>query len=184
MKGLEELLAPHKYEFYRGDSFQVYLRSAEEGLRLLLQLRCAALRMPGSTPDSQSDIRASIGIGHVKAPVKTLQTATDEAFILSGRSFDKMKEDERLLISCAEPHKAIQTGLNVVAHFVEYIFHRLTTKQAAVVYELLLNRTQVETAKRLKKSQATVHKHTQSAGWPHIEKLLKEYQALTGLIEP
>jgi hypothetical protein len=47
----------------------------------------------------------------------------------------------------------------------------------------LVKRTQVETARRLKKSQATVHKHIQSAGWPEIERLLKEYQLLVDTIE-
>jgi hypothetical protein len=47
-----------------------------------------------------------------------------------------------------------------------------------------MDHTQTDTAKRLKKSQATIHKHTQAAGWPEIEKLLEEYKNLITLIEP
>jgi hypothetical protein len=47
-----------------------------------------------------------------------------------------------------------------------------------------MKRNQTETARKLKKSQATIHKHTQSAGWPEIEKLLAEYQLLIDSIEP
>jgi hypothetical protein len=131
-----------------------------------------------------ADIRASIGLGNVKLPVKSFQTASGDVFILSGRSFDKMEKDERLIIICEEKNKAVNSGLKVLSQFIDYLFQRLTFKQAAVVYELLMNRTQVDTAKRLKKSQATVHKHTQAAGWPEIEKLLMEYKTLVTLIEP
>ncbi len=71
-----------------------------------------------------------------------------------------------------------------MAQFIDYLFQRLTYKQAAVVWELLMDRTQIETAKRLKKSQATIHKHVQSAGWREIEKLLTDYKNLVPLIEP
>src|SRR4029079_17471020 len=108
-----------------------------------------------------ADIRASIGIGYVKLPVKSFQNAGD-VFILSGRAFDKMTKEERTIIVSDEKNKAVNLGLKVVSQFIDYLFQRLTFKQAAVVYELLMNKTQVETAKRLKKSQATVHKHTQA----------------------
>ena len=36
MKNLLLLLNPHLHEFFRGDSFQVYVKSAEDALPLLL----------------------------------------------------------------------------------------------------------------------------------------------------
>ncbi len=183
MKNLLVLLEQHKYEFFRGDSFQVCIKSPVEALWLLLQMRTVAMKHSPQASMPDTDIRASIGIGQVKLPVKSLRTATDEAFVLSGRVFDKMKPNQRLAITCNEKNHTINLGLGVIAHFLDYLFQRLTSKQASVVSELLMKRTQVETARRLKKSQATIHKHTQSAGWPEIEKLLMEYQLLVNLIE-
>jgi hypothetical protein len=182
-KQLTLLLEPHKHEFYRGDSFQVYIKSPEEALRLVLQLRTAAMKLPLEASMPRTDIRSSIGIGPVKLPVRELKTATEEAFVLSGRAFDKLEKDQRLVISCPEQYKTANIGFRVIADFVDFLFQRLTTKQAAVVSELLTNRNQTETAKRLKKSQATVHKHTQSAGWPQMEKLITEYRLLLGSID-
>jgi hypothetical protein len=181
IKNLESLLEKYRFEFYRGDSFQVYVKSPAEALPLVLKARATAMRYSASS-SPETDIRASIGIGRVKPPVKILHTNTDEAFVLSGRAFDSIG-GERLLITCDEANKKIQPGLRIAAHFADYIFRRITTKQAAVVLELLMKRTQVETARKLKKSQATVNKHLQAAGWPDIEELLNEYRLLTEAIE-
>lgn len=183
LKNLTVILQEHKHEFFRGDSFQVLVKSPGEALRVLLQTRTAAMKLSASAM-VVADIRASIGIGNVKLPVKSFQTASGDVFILSGRAFDQMEKDERLIIVCNEKNKAINSGLKIISQFIDYLFQRLTFKQSAVVYELLMDHTQTDTAKRLKKSQATIHKHTQAAGWPEIEKLLEEYKNLITLIEP
>jgi hypothetical protein len=182
MKNLADIFQEHQHEFFRGDSFQVFIKSPNEALQILLQTRTAAMKLSGSSMPV-ADIRASIGIGQVKLPVKSFQTATGDVFILSGRAFDKMAKMERTLIITNEKNKAVNLGLKLVSEFIDYLFQRLTFKQAGVVYELLLDRTQIETAKRLKKSQATVHKHAQAAGWPEIEKLLTDYKNLIALTE-
>jgi hypothetical protein len=183
VKNLTVILQPYQFEFFRGDSFQVFVKTPEAAFMVLLQVRTAAMKLSG-TSMPLADIRASIGIGSIKLPVKSFQTAAGDVFILSGRSFDKMQKEERLIMVCDEKNKAVNLGLKVVSQFIDYLFQRLTFKQAAVVHELLMDRTQIETAKRLKKSQATVHKHTQSAGWPEIEKLIQDYRNLIALIEP
>jgi Trp operon repressor len=181
---LTSVLEGNKYEFYRGDSFQVFLKSPEEALLLALKIRIVAMKLPAETSAPRIDVKLSIGIGAITLPLKTLKTASGEAFILSGRAFDQMKTGRRLNIKCGEKNHVVNLGLKVLADFLDYLFHRLTYKQAAVVFELLMNRTQVEAAKRLKKSQATINKHTQSAGWPEIETLLAEYRQFIHSIEP
>jgi hypothetical protein len=184
MKNLLAVIEPYDHEFFRGDSFQVFVRSSSEALTVLLVLRTVAIKLLPAAVVPLSDIRASIGLANVKLPLKSLKTASGEAFVLSGRAFDKMNAGQRLAISCTEKNHIANLGLNVVARFADYLFQRLTPKQAAVVFELLQKRTQTETARRLKKSQATIHKHTQSAGWPEIEKLLSDYQLLINTIQP
>lgn len=181
VKQLTDLLQPYQFEFFRGDSFQVLLKTPSEALRLLLQLRASAIKW--STMTTPADVRASIGIGNAKRTIKDLKTASDEVFVLSGRAFDKLEKEERLTIVCNEKNKAVNLGLEVLAQFADYIFQRLTAKQAAVVLELLSRRTQTEAAKKLKKSQATVHKHAQAARWPEIQTLLASYENFVELIE-
>ena len=180
VKNLEAILQLYQHEFFRGDSFQVFVKSPGEALKVLLQARTVAMKMSESF---DCDIRASIGIGQVKLPVKSFHTASGDVFILSGRAFDKMSKEERLSIVSDEKNKAVNVGLKLISQFIDYLFQRLTFKQAAVVYELMMDRTQIDTAKQLKKSQATIHKHTQAAGWPEIEKLLADYKDLISLIQ-
>lgn len=183
MNVLVMIFQKHQYEFFRGDSFQVLVRNPTEALQVLLAARLAAMKLLPAHAMPVTDVRTSIGIGNVKLPVRVLQTATGEAFVLSGRNFDKMGKDERTIINCSESNEIAAVGLNIIARFIDYLFQRLTVKQAAVVFELLMSRTQTETARRLKKSQATINKHVQSAGWVQIEMLLKNYELLVNSIQ-
>src|SRR5258708_31754381 len=45
IKALKEILEPYKYEFYRGDSFQIYRKKPVSSLRLALLCRTQAITM-------------------------------------------------------------------------------------------------------------------------------------------
>lgn len=178
---LSSVLKPHQYMFYRGDSFQVYIAEPKDALKIVLQMRAAAKRLTTESSLPLADIRASIGIGNVTKPVRNLETATGEAFLLSGRTFDEMsKSGKRLLIQ--SNNDSINLGLKVVANYADSLFALLTSKQAAVIFELLMERNQKETAKALKKSQPTINKHAQSAKWPEIINLIEDYKLFINLL--
>ncbi len=178
---LSSVLKPHQYMFYRGDSFQVYIAEPKDALKIVLQMRAAAKRITTESSLPLADIRASIGIGSVTKPVRNLETATGEAFLLSGRTFDEMsKSGKRLLIQ--SNNDSINLGLKVVANYADSLFALLTSKQAAVIFELLMERNQKETAKALKKSQPTINKHAQSAKWPEINNLIEDYKLFINLL--
>lgn len=165
---LSAVLKNHTFEFYRGDSFQAYAGDPLAALKLSFQLRATAKRL-----SDIYDVRISIGIGKVTAPVRSLRTANSEAFVLSGRMFDQLKDDQRLWIQSANANANI--AFRVIANFSDYILKRLTSKQAEVVVELLKEQTQTQISKKLKREQSTINKHARSAGWPEMEKLLYEY---------
>jgi hypothetical protein len=182
LKVISSLARPNKLEFYRGDSFQVYLKHPHDALKLLLKMRTAAKRINHGSMMPVADIRASIGIGTVKEPIRTLKTATGEAFILSGRNFDVIVNSEQRLIIQSN-QDSIAPALKLIAYFVDYLMMRLTSKQAEVVFELLNSHTQIEVARILDKSQATISQHLQSAGWMEMEKLLDEFEKLISEIQ-
>ncbi len=166
---LSAVLKNYAFEFYRGDSFQVYTKDPLAALKLSFQLRAAARKL-----SDIYDVRISIGIGNVAARVRSLRTANSEAFVLSGRMFDQLKDTQRLWIESADGKANI--AFRVIAGFADYMLKRLTSKQAEVVAELLKKQTQTQVSKKLKRKQSTINKHAHSAGWPEIEKLLYEYQ--------
>jgi hypothetical protein len=174
ISNLSSILKSYKFEFYRGDSFQAYIPDPKQALKIVLQARAAAKRLSSGFSSPFADVRASIGIGNITTPVRDLKTAKGEPFLLSGRAFDEMSKTERLKIQST--NDTINLGLKIIANYADSLFARLTSKQAAVVFELLMDHTQIETAKRLKKSQPTINKHAQSARWIEINNLIEDYQ--------
>jgi hypothetical protein len=176
-KILQQILKPYKFEFYRGDSFQVYMKEAAKSLLVTLQCRTAAISIIQDESLPASDIKIGIGLGAVQAPVKTLGSAKGEAFILSGRSFDELaKSETRLAISIND--KVGQLALQVIADYVELIYQGMTAKQAEVIFELLKGNSQQEVALKLNKSKSTIHQHVTSGRWAKIENLLQQYEKL------
>jgi hypothetical protein len=105
---IETILTSHKFEFYRGDSFQVIVKNPEQALTLALQVRMAA-RVIGA----RYDVRISIGIGSIQSRAKKISLSTGEAFTLSGRAFDSLsKSDSRLSIQLADDNP----GLRVICY--------------------------------------------------------------------
>jgi len=165
---LTALLQNHRHEFYRGDSFQVYLKEPSDALRTVLQARSLARSF-----SEEHDIRASIGLGKVSLPVRELKSSGGEAFTLSGRAFDELANNRLAIVSADE--KA-NLALGLVAAFCDFLFQQHTVRQAIVVQELFHGNTQVEAARRLGISQATVNQHARSANWSQILELLNNYQ--------
>src|SRR5678810_916849 len=75
VKTLQQLLADYQFEFYRGDSFQVYLKEANKALQTALLCRSAAISITQGEQTIASDVRISIGIGQVNTRVLSLGSA-------------------------------------------------------------------------------------------------------------
>ena len=175
LKSLQQVLAAHLFEFYRGDSLQVYLKEPRQALQMALLCRTAGMSITQDKIVAPSDVRVSIGIGQVNTSVKSLGNAKGEAFVLSGRAFDeKLHSDIRLVISTANP--LANAGLEVIADYINAIFKVMTSKQAAVIFELLKGETQQQVAAKMKKSKSTINQRVSAGRWAEIEKLLKQYE--------
>lgn len=175
IKKLKSLLAPYKSEFFRGDSFQVYLKEAEEALQVLLLCRTAAIGI--SDTETLGDVRCSLGIGSVMPPIRALGSARGEAFLLSGRSFDALpKAGRRLKISI--DHDLAQTAVDILSDYLDAIYQQMSPKQAAVIMELLLGRSQQEAAEKLGRSKSTVNQHVSAGRWEEIDNLLSKYRLI------
>ena len=178
---LKQVFDQQKMEFFRGDSFQVYLKDPKQALRLSLISRSRAISFFGEENTIPIDVKISIGLGTVQTPVRALNTARGEAFILSGRQFDAMTEsDPRLKIAINNP--LANEGLQVIADYLNSIFSIMTAKQAEVIFELLKGEVQKTIARKLKKTKSTIHQRIVSGRWPEIEKLLLRYENIVNLV--
>ena len=178
---LTDLFSGDKIEFFRGDSFQAYIKNPQQALRLALLARVSAIRLFKDEGIVLSDIRISIGIGKVNTPVRSLKTAKGEAFILSGRQIDAIsKSHQRLAITSA--NALANEGLQVIATYINAIFDMMTGKQAEVIAELLKGETQKAVAKKFKKTKSTIHQRITAGRWGEIEALLQHYENIINQI--
>ena len=181
LKSLQQVLEAHLFEFYRGDSLQVYIKEPRHALQIALLCRTAGISITQNDMVASSDVRLSIGIGLVNTSVKTLGNAKSEAFVLSGRAFDEIVHtDTRLTISTA--NSLANTGLQVIADYINAIFKVMTSKQAAVIFELLKGESQQQIAAKMKKSKSTINQRVSAGRWPEIEKLLQHYENIINQI--
>ena len=177
---IKSLAAYHKIEFYRGDSFQIYIKDAADSLRMALLFRCAAKKI-AADGGAGFDVRTSLGIGKVEGPVRSLAAARGEAFVLSGRAFDKLGPYENKIV-ITSTNAVVNIGLELLGNYIDTLFNRITARQAATIFELLSGYTQKEAARRLKKSQATVNQHLQAANWPAIKNILDKFEQFTKIL--
>jgi hypothetical protein len=175
VKQLRSILLPVKHEFFRGDSFQAYIKDAATALQTAILCRLAAIAVPPGETGTNSDMRISIGIGTVISPVTKLSTAKGDAFVLSGRAFDQlMKDRERLVIVTYD--SIANTAFSVISDYLNSILNNLTDRQAAVIIEMLSGVAQKNVAKKLGKSKSTISQHVSSGRFYELERLLQQYE--------
>jgi hypothetical protein len=178
LERLRRAFSAYKTEFYRGDSFQIYVKDPVGSLRIALVARSLAVSLTMTEDEyASSDIRISIGIGTVVSPVRAPGTAKGVAFLLSGRGLDEIQKTGRRL-SIASDHPVADIGLQVMADYLDAIYRGMTTKQAEAIVELLGGDTQQEVASKLGKSKSTVSQLVTAGRWPEIERILKQFENL------
>lgn len=181
LKLLEQILADHKHEFFRGDSFQAYIKDAGAALKIALQCRTAAIGLQPDEYPSIADVRVSIGIGGVESPVRALATAKGEAFLLSGRALDDMLKTEGRLIIITE-NKVANLTYALMSDYINSIYRHMTPKQAEVIIELLRGSTQQQVAEKLNRSKSTISQHVTAGRWDEIENILNKYHQTLQLV--
>ncbi|MFI3314667.1 MAG: SatD family protein [Rikenellaceae bacterium] len=136
-------------EMYRGDSFQMVVRSPENALLIAILTR-ASLR----ARDRRCDARIAIGVGTVEYNSIDIVTSDGEAYRNSGREFDNLKK-RRLAIST--PWTDVNEELNVSTAFADDIITNWSDAQANVIFMSLSEKiTQKEIAQRLNKKSQSV----------------------------
>jgi hypothetical protein len=162
--------------FYKGnDGFQCRVPDARQGLRLALRMRTVAIGI-GTREEGvpMTDLRVSIGIGPVAEAGASEGRTLGAAWVLSGRGLESLKRgDRRHWVEGTDPRTNL--AFEAVSRFLDFIFTKLTVKQAEVMELLLQGMTQTEVAQRLSKSQSTVSSHVQAMGWREVDAALRLY---------
>lgn len=158
-------------EIFRGDSYQALFEDISEAITKSIQLICWFIKHSDEKNSVYLNTRISIGIGAISYRGKNVLNSDGEAFHLSGRNFDTMKEDEFITINTNNAHQ--NAGIKIILSFVNKYIANWTLAQAEVIFLLLEGKTQQEIATTLSLSQPSVNSRLKSAGWKEFEPAVK-----------
>jgi hypothetical protein len=176
---LLDLFKEDQIEFYRGDSFQAFIKDANSALLKCVKSRLLAIQY---SEGKRIDIRLSISIGNIKSNVKDIGLNMEDLFVKSGRYFDKFQNSSRrLYINCGDEDKDFT--YEIIAEYVDSLLANVTAKQAKVLSIVLSGKSQVEAAKQLNVTTATVSQHVKAARYEEIESMLSKFKILTNQVQ-
>ena len=155
------------YEYFiRGDSFQIML--PDKGLTEALKIKFALFYQ------CDIQVRMSIGIGAVANLGPNLSNSEGEAFSLSGRGLDTMKQEMKLL-SINSSDEEINEEWQIHCMTLDYLELKLTQNQAEVLYWLIQELTQQEIADKVGISQSAVNRRIKGTAWPIIDQMITRF---------
>jgi RNA polymerase sigma factor (sigma-70 family) len=164
-----------KIEFYRGDSFQVLVNDAEKAFLQSILSRLLAMQYSNK---QEIDIRMSISLGKLSSNSEKIGSNMDDLFVRSGRAFDKFQNSTRRLY-VVSGNESIDFTFEIMAEYMDSLLENITPRQAEVLYYMLKGMSQVEIARQLDKTTATINQHVKTARYTEIESLLKKFVILT-----
>ena len=158
-------------EVYRGDSFQALHTKPIEGLDLMLHLQAA---VGGIEPGLAC--RMALGLGAIESFSGKALEGDGEAFRNSGPYLDKMKKDQRFIITTPWPE--VNDELLTECKLADAITSRWTVAQAETITGVLQGLNQNNLAERLNITQSAVNQRLRSASWDAIDFFRKRYMQL------
>ncbi len=163
------------FQIHRGDAFQGILNRPEMSLHVAVWIRSRLRRLDstGNRKGGRSldpDARIAIGIGTVDSS-DNVSEGQGEAFLYSGRTLEKMRGEDRLMVKTPWPD--VNDELEVETRLLEAIMRRWTPKHAEVVSILIqdFDRRQKQVAEDLDISQSAVAQRASQAGWRAVQGL-------------
>ena len=182
-------------EIYRGDSFQCLVSDPMYALRFALLIRTYIKSLNPSEPyDIYSrenpeirkavlhtnwlfDTRVAIGIGEVDNPMESVKTSDGEAFQLSGRKLDEIKNSRQMMaieVNDSDINEELKTEIILLDHIVS----RATALQCEVINLKLLSYTENKIAREFKIQQSAVNQRSNSSGWYAINTALERFETI------
>lgn len=173
----------YRFEIYRGDSFQAITSNIQKSLITSLLLRAGfRSHAPENKPDNSWDIRLAIGLGKINQNYDeevSLGSMNGEAFQLSGRAIDDMKEEkERLRIVTSNDQ--LNTFFKSILPLLDDMVGGWSYAQSRAVYTHLLRPTltQSEIGKEIRTSQRSVSKILDASRIELMKPFINHYEQL------
>ncbi len=181
-------------ELIRGDSFQCLTHPPHTALLIALVIRTYIRSLsPIATHDLynrenpafskailltswQFDVRIAIGIGGIDYVGDTLAESDGEAFHLSGRALDLLKDKrQHLAIVSDDEYREELASMSIL---LDAILSRTTALQCEVIHLKLLGHTEIAIGDMLKINQSAVNQRSIAGNWRAIRSAVKRFEKI------
>ena len=160
--------APHQWDIYRGDSFQL-VTTPQDALFIALHIKAAIKQ------NDNYDVRIAIGLGQQTHNAKKIAESNGPAFINSGEAFEALKK-QTLTIKSNIPDW--DQPLNIMLNLAVLTANNWSSTVATVILAVLEHPTknQKQIADQLNKSQSNISAALKRGGYEEIMQLNHYYQ--------
>jgi len=157
----------HKWEIYRGDSFQIEVE-LERALEVALCIKALIKSI------HHIDVRMALGIGTTDRNGHKVTESYGSAHIYSGERFEKIKNDTLVLQS---PFQTFDDYFNPILKLLSFISSHWKPITAETIFFCLTHRylLQKEVAEQLSKDKTTVNKALKRGGYAEVIEIIDLY---------
>jgi|AACY02.10.fsa_nt_gi hypothetical protein len=157
----------HNWEIYRGDSFQLEIE-LKRALEIVLIIKALI------KSNSKIDVRMSIGIGNKSFEGSKITESNGTAFINSGESFEKLKNDTLIIKT---PFEEFDEYFNPILKLVSFITDNWKPATANTIFYSLnhQNLLQKEIAEILNKDSTTISKALKRGAYDELNQIINLY---------
>jgi len=163
---------PKTWEIFRGDSFQLEIKSAEKALLFAITLKTTLKKI------KNLDVRIAIGIGTKNDNYSNITEGSGVAFINSGTAFDTLAKKQNLVL--LSPWKDVNDIINTALALGLLVMDNWSANSANFVAKYLEDptKTQKVIAKALNISESSASERRKRAGLDEILQLEVLYRNL------
>jgi len=161
------ILDTEKWEIYRGDSFQIEVE-IEKALEIAISIKALI------KSNNKIDVRMSLGLGEQNFKGKKITESYGTAYINSGESFEKIKNNTLILKS---PFPEFDDYFNPVLKLLSFVSTNWKPVTSETIFYALTHRDllQKEIAEKLSKDKTTVNKALKRGGFDEIIDIIDLY---------
>jgi hypothetical protein len=173
-------------EIFRGDSLQCLVHKPSQTLKIALLIKTYVKGIDSINKKQKNeldklinkpifDIRLAIGIGEINSEKEKLSISQGEAFNLSGRLLDDMKNKQTIAIKTNDKYKE---ELDTSFKLLDFILSNATQNQCEVIYYKLKGLTEVEISEKIGINQSAINQRSNSSGWSSINSLIQRFESI------
>jgi len=163
--------SPKQWEIYRGDSFQVEIKSNEDALAAAIQIKAAMKSLKGV------DVRMAIGIGDKAFSTKSITESNGSAFVYSGELVEELKK-LKLNLSIRSANTDFNKEMNLYLKLALITMDSWTTNAAETMHVALQHpdKSQEALGKLLGLKQNAISNRLKRACYYEIVELMEMYR--------